>query len=62
MLQCNVATYIFIRVDNDKYVGLDRCGISIILHDYLRRTEASMPEGSGLLQEADSLGRSAHIL
>ena len=36
--------------------------MSIILHDYLRRTEASMPEGSGLLQEADSLGRSAHIL
>ena len=49
-------------MDNDKYVELGRCGISIILHDYLRRTEASMPEGGGLLQEADSLGRSAHIL
>ena len=43
-------------------VVLGRCGIRIILHDYLRRTEASMPEVSGLLQEADSLGRSSHIL
>ena len=42
-------------------VGHGRCGIRIILHDYLRRTEASMPEVSGLLQE-DSLGGGSHIL